>query len=280
MLIHVRHTTTYHYESPASYAIETLRLTPPSFAGQTVNSWSIVAPGIETALRFTDGFGNQATLVTSDQVHTEIVIVAQGSVQTRDCAGIVNGLADPAPARVFLRETPATRPDEAIRALAAGADGETELARLHDLMNTIRDRIDYRTGTSTPSTTAAAALDQEAGVCQDHAHVFIAAARCLGIPARYVNGYFVTGATQPDAAHHAWAEAKVENLGWVGFDVANRVCPDDRFVRLACGLDAVSASPIRGRRPLPLGAQSQKERLDVVVEVHQQQQQSQQQQQT
>ena len=97
-------------------------------------------------------------------------------------------------------------------------------------------------------TSAAQALSEGKGVCQDHAHIFIAAARTLGIPARYVTGYLLIDGQTTAQAHHAWAEAWVENLGWVGFDVANRTCPTEGYVRLACGLDAGYAAPIVGTR--------------------------------
>lgn len=274
MLISISHTTRYLYDTPARYAIQTLRLTPPNFVGQTVREWNITAPGMDKAVHFTDGFGNAAALISTAQTHTEIEITCKGLVETTDCAGVVSGLSELAQTCVYLRKTPATTPDAAITALAASATGPDQLAVLHDLMRIIRERVAFETGTTTQLTAASEVLALGAGVCQDHAHVFISAARTLGIPARYVNGYFLSGAEGPEAAHHAWAEAKVEDLGWVGFDIANRICPDDRYVRLATGLDATSASPIRGSRPLPLGTSRVNERLDVIVEVHQQQQQS------
>ncbi|MEQ1697494.1 MAG: transglutaminase family protein [Hyphomicrobiaceae bacterium] len=267
MLISIRHRTRYTYDAPAKYAIQALRLTPPSFTGQTVKNWSVKAPCIEQAVHFTDSFGNAASLVACNLPHTEIEIVAEGLVETKDCAGIVKGLIDPSPNRIYLRQTPATTPDAAIRELAAKTKAETILARLHALTEAIRERVEYEPGSTSQLTPAAEVLAQGKGVCQDHAHVFITAARSLGIPARYVNGYFLSGAEGPEAAHHAWAEAYVNHLGWVGFDVANLVCPDERFVRLATGLDSASASPIRGSRPIPSGTSSVKETLDVHVEV-------------
>ena len=274
MLISISHTTRYLYDTPARYAIQTLRLTPPNFVGQTVREWNIAAPGMDKAVHFTDGFGNAAALISTAQTHTEIEITGKGLVETTDCAGVVSGLAELAPTCIYLRKTPATTPDAAITALAANATGADQLALLHDLMRIIRERVAFETGTTTQLTAASEVLAIGTGVCQDHAHVFISAARTLDIPARYVNGYFLSGAEGPEPAHHAWAEAKVEHLGWVGFDIANRICPDDRYVRLATGLDATSASPIRGSRPVPLGTSHVNERLDVIVEVHQQQQQS------
>jgi transglutaminase-like putative cysteine protease len=105
--------------------------------------------------------------------------------------------------------------------------------------------MDYVPGSTLSRTTAEQALEQGAGVCQDHAHVFISASRAMGVPARYVVGYLLS-ADETVTATHAWAEAHASDLGWVGFDPANRLCPTDRYVRLGAGFDAHDASPIRG----------------------------------
>ena len=123
----------------------------------------------------------------------------------------------------------------------------------------------YVVGATHVHTSAAEALKDGEGVCQDHAHIFISAARVMGLPARYVNGYFLTDSDEPAEAHHAWAEVWMGGLGWLGFDPANRLCPTDRYVRLACGLDSASAAPIRGTRRGGV-----EEALDVTVEVQQQ----------
>lgn len=269
MLIEVRHATTYRYERPARYSIQSLRLTPPSFDGQRVISWSVTAPGIEKGARFRDGFGNLVQIAAISEPHSGVSIVASGVVETEDRCGITRGVSEPSPLRIYLRETATTRPDKAIRDLARSvcgkADGSDTLDCLHGLMRLVRDEIEYEIGSTCEHTTAAEALADGKGVCQDHAHVFISAARSLSIPARYVNGYFLSGTIAPSEAHHAWAEAWVESLGWVGFDPANGMCPTERYVRLSCGLDAGSAAPIRGAQ-----RGGENEALDVLVEVEQQ----------
>ncbi|MBU6282989.1 transglutaminase family protein [bacterium] len=250
MLIHVDHLTRYRWSEPAGYSIQRLRLTPRPFDGQAIVEWSVDTAGIEKAGRFRDAFGNEVHLVSRTGRHDEIVVRARGTVETREHHGIVSGLAEVAPGRVFLRTTPLTRPDDSIRELGAQARGDDELARLHALMSLVREAIEYERGTTHGGTTAAQALALGRGVCQDHAHVFVSAARTLGIPARYVTGYMAVGepGEVAESAHHAWAEAHVPSLGWVGFDVANRICPDELYVRLACGLDAEQAAPVRGSR--------------------------------
>jgi transglutaminase-like putative cysteine protease len=265
MLIEIKHTTTYSYEKTARYAVEALRLTPPDFEGQRVRKWSIEAPGIETAVRFMDGFGNVVHLTTQSGAHDGITIIASGLIETFDCVGVSRGLPEIAPTNVYLRETPQTRPDSEIRALAQKCNEKGRLDTLHSLMGEVSARVAYEIGVTHEHTSAADALADGRGVCQDHAHVFISAARQLGIPARYVNGYFLSGTLAPSEAHHAWAEAWVEGLGWIGFDPANLICPTERYVRLATGLDAASAAPIRG-----IQRGGDKEALDVAVEVHQQ----------
>jgi transglutaminase-like putative cysteine protease len=257
--------TRYSLAVPAHYSIQCLRLTPPSFEGQQVVSWSIEMPHIEDAVRFRDCYGNMAHLVVIPDAHQQIEIAARGSIETRDSAGFVRGLIEAAPSNVYKRETPMTAPNDGIGELSASAAEDDAIASMHKLMDAVHERVAYVIGVTYSHTSAAEALKAGQGVCQDHAHIFISAARLMGLPARYVNGYFLTDSDEPAEAHHAWAEVWIKGLGWLGFDPANQMCPTDRYVRLACGLDAASAAPIRGTRRG--GAE---EVLDVVVEVQQQ----------
>jgi transglutaminase-like putative cysteine protease len=265
MLIRVRHVTRYVYAERARYAVQSLRLTPAPFKGQRIADWQVRVPGCARPLEFRDGFGNLMQLVTITRPHTELAIEAAGTVETENRSGIVDGLPKIVPTRVFLRETAQTRPDAAIRALARSVSGNDTIEQLHAICNAVRDRVDYAPGTTHVHTGAAEALADGQGVCADHAHIFIAAARTLGIPARYVTGYLVLDDATSANAHHAWAEAYVESLGWIGFDVANRICPTERYVRLACGLDAAYTAPVTGSR---MGGGDEK--LNVCVAVQQQ----------
>jgi transglutaminase-like putative cysteine protease len=264
MRLAIGHVTRYTYTEPSRFLTQALRLSPPSFNGQRVIEWSIQSPGIERAAKFRDGFGNQVHLVNLSALHQEVLIAGKGVIETSDTAGVVKGLSEPSPPRVYLRATPPTMAGAAIKDLAAPVGSRPGLDGLHELMRRVRDAVDYEIGITHQHTSAEDALTDGKGVCQDHAHIFIAAARHLGVPARYVNGYLYSDCGQTAAAHHAWAEAFVPQLGWVGFDPANRVCPTDHYIRLATGLDAASAAPIRGSRRG--GAE---EALDVTVQVQQ-----------
>ncbi|WP_417320562.1 transglutaminase family protein [Emcibacter sp.] len=253
MRITVEHETIYTYETPVSYTIQSLRFTPQPYDGQVVRTWEIEAPGAGFLHAFTDSFGNLTHTLVIDRPHEEVVIRVRGIVDTLESNGLVAGALEPFPPFFYLRETPQSRPDGAIRALAGAARTAAEegddLQCLHILMNSIRDAVDYQTGETHAHTTAVEALANGAGVCQDHAHVFIAGARSIGIPARYVSGYLLhTDTGEETEAAHAWAEALVPDLGWVGFDVANRVCATDNYVRVGVGLDYWEASPVRGMR--------------------------------
>jgi transglutaminase-like putative cysteine protease len=270
VLISVHHITRYAYAEPVSYAIQSLRLTPASFKGHCVIAWQVRAEGAGAPLQFKDGHGNLVHLMTISARHQSLTIEAAGTVETSDSNGVVDGLANTSPPRIYLRETPQTRAEPAVRELAQSVANADTLGRLHALSATIGNSVTYVPGTTDVHTSAAEAIAAGKGVCQDHAHIFIAAARSLGIPARYVTGYVLLDSPVA-AAHHAWAEAWVEGLGWVGFDVANRICPTERYVRLAAGLDANGAAPITGSRR---GGDA--ERLDVCVLVQQQQRHAQQ----
>jgi len=250
MLLTVRHITRYRYDAPVRRTVQSLRLMPRDHVGQRVLDWQVSVNGKVAGDPFFDGYGNAVQTLVIDGAHDELVVEAAGSAETADTSGVLQGTDERMPAGVLLRVTPLTVPSDAIGKLAeeCGVAGG-ELEGLHALMALLPERIAFRTETTDAQTTAAEALQLGTGVCQDFAHVFIAAARCRGVPARYVTGYMCDSeADGPSEAKHAWAEALVEGLGWVGFDAANGRCPTDAYVRVACGLDAEDTAPIRGTR--------------------------------
>ncbi len=250
MKLHITHETHYRFDEPAHHSIQYLRLTPRADPSQFVGTWTVSTPG---RLRsWTDGFGNLAHVSVQDGRHHEVPVVVRGEVETVDTAGVLPP-DDGLPPLMFLRETRYTRVEDTIRALALPfrdrlAD-EGAIATLHALMLTLHERVVYRAGHTDAQSTAADALRHGFGVCQDHAHLYIACSRVLGVPARYVSGYLHSEGGATDAvASHAWAEAYVGDLGWIAFDAANGVCATDAYVRLAVALDYDGACPVRGVR--------------------------------
>ncbi len=250
MRLRIHHQTSYRYEAPVHYALQQLRLHPMSSAGQSVLDWKLDIDGGRRELDFLDQHDNHVDLVSTDPGRRELHISCAGEVETADQAGIVGRHEGHAPLWYYARNTALTQPGAGTRRLvkALGTDYENEIARLHALSALILGTISYETDRTHAATTAEEALAAGHGVCQDHAQAFIAAARLLGLPARYVSGYLMMSDRVDQDASHAWAEAHVEGIGWVGFDVANGISPDERYVRIATGLDYRDAAPISGLR--------------------------------
>lgn len=251
MRLAVTHETTYRYGLPAMGAIQTLRLSPRGHDGQYVLDWRIELDHDVRMRAATDAFGNTVHSFTLAGPIDGLVITATGVVETEDTNGIVRGQVECFPPVVFLRDTDLTRSDAAIRDLAVrvAAAGDEPLALLHRLAAAVRDHMTFDTGPTDARTTAIEAFSHGHGVCQDFAHVFIAAARHLGIPARYVGGYlFKIDAPIDQEAGHGWAEALAPDLGWIGLDPTNGISATDGYVRVAIGLDYLGAAPVRGTR--------------------------------
>lgn len=250
MRIRIKHTTSYQYDQHVPYTAQLIRSQPNHHLGQRVMSWRVVSEDGAALPSTVDGYGNILHMLTRDTMHDAAAIIAEGEVETTDTSGIIQEAVETLPPLFFLRRTPATAPDEAIEALAkASLSISDPVARIHDLMARIRARVEYDLDATVSATTAAQALAQGRGVCQDHTQILLSATRILGFPARYVSGYLWDASqTAPGDAGHAWAEVHIEGLGWVGFDVANRKCPDESYVRIAIGLDFLEAAPVRGVR--------------------------------
>jgi transglutaminase-like putative cysteine protease len=264
--LHVRHSTTYRYGRPMRMLVQSLRLTPSRFEGQRTGAWKVQAAGAHIGAEFRDGAGDW-TMTASLRGPAEAAMVeVAGNVDTTDLSGVLRGHREVVPPGAYLRETRATLPDVALTELGREVAGRTAggnvLSLAHALNEAVADAVEYTPGATAPTTTAAEALAQGQGVCQDHTHVLIALAHLAGLPARYVVGYLFSG--REAEASHAWAEIWIDGLGWVGFDAANRCCPDDRYIRLCSGFDAQDAAPIRG-----IGASEQAASMEVAVAVQQ-----------
>lgn len=268
MRIRVAHQTVYRYETPAARAIQILRLTPRNHDGQYVVRWRVeVSEDCRVEPR-EDAFGNLTHTFTVVGPISELAVRVAGEVETQDTHGILRGAAEKFPPSLYLRQTPLTAPDAAIAAWAMEINengNRPALDTLHAIQHALFSTLDFNTDSTITSTTAAEAFAHKHGVCQDYAHIFCAAARHLGIPARYVGGYFLRGdGVVNTEAGHAWAEAWVPDLGWIAFDPANGICATEAHVRVAAALDYLGAAPVRGTRYGGIG-----EALDVRVTVDQ-----------
>ncbi len=264
MILTVDHLTRYSYDRPVRGVVQSHRLTPSRFDGQTLIDWDVTVSGGTIGGGFRDGAGDfvQGWSVAGPVTSIEVHVV--GRIETVDLSGMLRGHREVIAPQAYLRETDSTRADSALIDMGSSARSALDpLTACHDLATAIAGAIAYRPGTTHAHTTAAQALAQGEGVCQDHAHALIAVARSADIPARYVSGYLQSGADGGDhEAAHAWAELYVQGFGWIGFDPANRCCPDARYIRLGSGLDAQDAAPIRG-----ISRGTGAESLDVTVAV-------------
>ena len=248
MRLKISHTSEYRYTESLQYGLQRLHLVPRNGPGQIVHSWQLEYQGAREEAQYLDHFGNDTRLASATPGVETIVIKAIGDIETASNDGIFGVHKGYAPLWLFQTESELAASGPGVENLLADLTEKAELDRLHQLMSLIGTRVQYEVGTTNVATSAEVALKQGSGVCQDHAHIFIAAARASGLPARYVSGYLMMDDTSEQAASHAWAEAHLDGLGWVGFDISNGISPDERYVRLASGRDYNDAMPIAGIR--------------------------------
>jgi transglutaminase-like putative cysteine protease len=248
MRIRVRHLTEYTYDGAADCVIQALRVTPGDHDGQKVLNWRIDVDVDGVLRQSSDPFGNVLHLFYAETGVRALTVRVTGEVEVLETAGVVRGAAEPLEPALFLRNTPLTAPDAALAAWANSIPPGDPLTRLHRLSEELRARMRFNTAATGVETNAAHAFNLGHGVCQDFTHIFIAVARCMGIPARYTSGHLARPEAGEQEAAHAWAEAYVPDLGWTGFDPTNGVSPDEHYIRVAVGLDYLDASPVRGAR--------------------------------
>ena len=260
MKLVIHHNTRYTYSQPLLYALQTLHLWPSGSACQTVEFWEVRAPG--SLHRQPDAEGNRVhsfSLVARPEHNLrEASVSAQGTVLTHGVSEFTDTGPMPHPA-FYLRSTPLAEPHprmamwalQVVPALmAARARGEPpSVADLVALASAVADKVRYRKGSTGVETTALEAFDWELGVCQDQAHVMVAVCRSIGLPARYVSGYFYA-ANEPDLASHAWADVCLDpdKRRWISLDVTHRCPTDERHIRLAAATDYTACLPIKGLR--------------------------------
>ena len=260
MKLQIQHTTTYRYSQPLLYTVQTLHLWPVSSACQAVESWDLRVPG--ALYGQPDIEGNRvhsfSRVARPEQALHELRITAQGVVSTSGVAEFTDP-DDAPPPGLYRRPTPLAEPHPrmalwAVQTLpalmAARARGEApSVSDLLALTNAVADKVRYRKGQTGVDTTALEAFDWELGVCQDQAHVMVAVCRSIGLPARYVSGYF-HAADEPELASHAWVDVCLDEgqRRWISLDVTHRCPTDERHVRLAAASDYAACLPVRGLR--------------------------------
>lgn len=244
--LYVTHKTKYSFEAGPLSGLQQIKKTPYSDSCQMVLDWSLSLKGAKEELSFIDSFNNNVHLIRIEPRTECLVIECAGHVEVEDKFGIRGYEISTIPLWVWTEDTNITKPGSNIRKLVKGLSLKNNISDFHKLMELINRSLGFEKNTTDVKTTAEAALKSGYGVCQDFTNIFIACCRLHGLPARYVSGFLLLENNQVQEAMHAWAEVFVEGLGWVGFDTANNVSPDDRYIRVALGRDYADAAPIKG----------------------------------
>jgi transglutaminase-like putative cysteine protease len=280
MLLQVAHTTRYEYETPVSYCLNEVRLTPRFMPGQEIRQTDIVvepAPAFLSSRK--DYFGNDVTSFGVLEEHDRFSVTAKSVVDLRpdpitasaisweDTRRMLTERPDAAclVASEFLYGSPhvALSADLAAYAMKTFTPQRPLLDAIKELSHRINKEFKYEPDSTSIDTPLSEALRRRRGVCQDFAHIMIGALRSIGLAARYVSGYVRSGGKYQGAqASHAWVAAFVPGMGWISFDPTNDAMPSDSHVTLAFGRDYGDVPPVKG---VTLGGGKQSVSVEVYV---------------
>jgi len=237
---------TIEHETRCRPGAQRLLLTPRQDSGQNVDHWTIEAPGPTRIKR--DAHGNLTHYLNLTDPFAEGLIRVHGIVETSDEPTVIP--EGELPVAIYTATTAQTRVTPELADLARDCLGcePDPVYGLFDLMAAVRREVPALPCMDYPGSSAAEAFGLGIGSKEDQVHVFIAACRALGIPARFVSGYRHGGEGTP-VSSHAWAEAWVRDLGWIGFDIRYNRTADGRLCRLAIGRDHAEACPILSLNP-------------------------------
>lgn len=238
MRIRVSHEITHRFLPAARTVNQALRVTPLSFDSQYVLRWRVDVHADGALRQVEDAHGNEVLNFSRHGLIDRLTVVAGGEVETTDAAGVVKGAVERLPPEMYLRESPLAHINGALRDFAADATAGASdpLDSMHRLMGALHDAMTYEPDGKDAAGSALEAFALRRGRGRDFAHIFIACARRLGVPARFISGYRAAG-EETGAGVHEWAEAHVPVLGWIAFDATAPLCADDRYIRVAVGFD-------------------------------------------
>ena len=271
MEIIIEHTTKYEYKNPVAGLIQSTKLYPSEYNGLKILDWNVHHDSAEKSAVYKDGEANNIQSFTSLKKVKKIQFTVLGKVETFDTKGVYFNPDDKLDPCVYLRNSNLTIPDVDIKNLALeaknGFKNDERLLISHNLMNLVREKVEYKPLSTNNETTAQVAYNQKKGVCQDQAHIMVSAARTINIPARYVNGYMHNNSHSSEfQSTHAWAEFFINDLGWVGFDPCHSSCINEKYIRVGCGYDFSFTSMIKGVKTNFNGNESLNHMLNIDAE--------------
>ncbi len=264
MQLELSYTTQYDYDPGVSGSLTAVRMVPRSRPGLVVRHAALrTEPGVRT-MSYTDGWGTRVDVVESTR-HSSARFTVEARVETGGEA--TDSAVSPAEELLYRSDSSRVR-QEAVQpligqlGLASGAWSSIET-----LLTCLRGWFTYRIGVTDATTEIETVLETGEGVCQDFTHVFLAAARSWGWPARYVSGYVYTNGDVPGrveaSAMHAWAEVFRDDIGWVGLDPTHGGYVDDQYIVVAAGRDYDDVRPVRG---VVAGMAHQSQHAELVIQ--------------
>lgn len=259
----VQHTTVYQYSSQVRDSFNDVRLCPVSDNFQKCLTFGLtINPQNTSVLRRLDFYTNQVHHFEVMEPHASLEVVAQSEVETfadvRDFSVAslperLEGLGHDERYYDFLAASPRVSltpmiEHEAKEIVDRGADVQGQAMAV---MNFIFTNFAYAPGSTSVESDVMQVFSQKRGVCQDFAHVMSALCRSIGIPTRYVSGYFyvdaiISGSADDNTESHAWVECFIPAIGWVGYDPTHNRRVDDTYIKVAVGRDYVDVRPLAG----------------------------------
>ncbi|MBP1468392.1 transglutaminase family protein [Candidatus Chloroploca sp. M-50] len=264
MYYSILHKTRYRYSAPVTENVTEVRMQPRSEGLQRCLSFKLTTTPSARVNSYTDSFGNIIHHFDIPAPHRSITLTAEALVILPPFDPLPYAL-DPAAwyqldalkanedVWDFLVPSHFARPTAELKRLAQELDvrrRDDPLSLLCELNRRMYEVFDYDVEQTTVESPIDVALNSRRGVCQDFAHIMIALVRLLGVPCRYVSGYLFHRVEDHDRseqdATHAWLEALLPGLGWIGFDPTNNLIAADRHIRTAVGRDYADVPPTRG----------------------------------
>ena len=260
----IRHLTRFRYSSPITESIMEARMHPRSDSSQHCLTFSLSVSPRCRVFTYRDHLGNNVHHFDIPGEHSQLVIVAESVVEQHGPVEVPQFLSPDAWSALdeligsgdywemllpsqFAVESPA------LLELARKLDvvrRDDPLMLVRELNQRLFDYFDYAPRSTRVDSPIDDAITNCRGVCQDFAHTMIALLRHVRVPARYVSGYLYRGRedhdrSTPDATH-AWVEALLPHIGWVGFDPTNNLIAHQRHIRTAVGRDYADVPPTHG----------------------------------
>jgi transglutaminase-like putative cysteine protease len=253
MKLRVEHTTTFTYEEPITEAYTEMRLCPSNGSGQRCEQFKLEIQPTGEVMQYNDRFGNVVHHFDTLQPHDHLVVKASSDVHLSDTFADYRKELSPLDQFDYLTTSTYTAINDQIRSFALShVVPDDATSTVLGLMHSLHKSMQYERGATDVTTTAPEALDLGRGVCQDFAHIMLAACRAVDIPARYVSGYLFNpnSSSAPGlddhAASHAWIDAFVNRSAWLSVDPTHDSLQTMNYVRVAVGRDYSDVPPTRG----------------------------------